>query len=1102
MRVHPSAKGTEVDAASVEPAREEEFTEAEDHDIITLRTHSVNEQPEEARPDSLTPGENEVGSTGTWACSVLPVKLEEQHALVEDVPVHEHHISVEHWECNGGEDSTEGADDPTAWKKDADGEYISPLDDEPLTVNRARGDSITYPGVVRLWDQAVKLAKQRRKKLLPPCPLDKKTKSRRALHRATPEWIGSRVGSSVGLYFKALQSLGRLFIVISMVYAPYLWLCVSNEQQQQSFTYGNFSYLAATTLGALLPSGSKLHSMEEEQILQLASVLDIVAILIALCGMLKLRRQQEKAIEAFDERVLTLSDYTAIVHVPLDEIASDELANEIADFFESYREREGKIKLSVERVCLGTTCNELIEMFSRRSRHTQQKRRNHALENATKGEKGERAKRVFKRKADNTSDAIVREWASISEEYRMTKAFVTFSTTEDMSLALNEFPESDLTFSYAFLYKRSRIFRPPDCELLPHHPRNRNGGRPAAWGDGFKMTASRATEANNVIWENLEYTRTTRAFATFSVSMLVTLLLVISFALLVGSSVLDRRLTPNVSAERSFGTEGKLECNALVGYNAAENVAPENVPTHALDYMKSQAFGPFEGAGCRQFVTLATYSPATNCLVDSNDTKMYTPADPPGLSSDKCRCEATFCYQIFCNRLGFNTALIQSPQIGQGNSTIDARSYCLEFHQSFGRRIVLRCLSALVSIIINMCLRYAVSWLAKLEKHPTMDSMQASIASKLTAMQVVNMMLISIVAYGKIPGVDSGLLKLGIFFGGEFHDFDQGWYSDTGTNLLLIVLLQSVGPQSMELGYSAYMWYRRKTESKKMRSQDDLDELHEPRPFQLAERAGQLNSFLFIAIALSGGMPLAAVATICYCYYAIYVDRLLLFKDCKEPESGGKVLDAITWSTMKWAIWLHSMLSMWMFGRAYLIAASSMEEQDEEVGAAADSGLQLEDRLVNSIAGPHALLFFALCFWLFAKPLVQPFVMLLRWCNCFKAAKAAQDNPPFEEAVQRQGRLDRISTVQGVERSSVSHPGVLPWRGPTSYAMVGDPRYRNVFAAKPSDIASEKIRELMNMLPDLQRHDREGFTVFDTREYDLRAPADEGAEDSADAAQK
>ena len=48
--------------------------------------------------------------------------------------------------------------------------------------------------------------------------------------------------------------------------------------------------------------------------------------------------------------------------------------------------------------------------------------------------------------------------------------------------------------------------------------------------------------------------------------------------------------------------------------------------------------------------------------------------------------------------------------------------------------------------------------------------------------------------------------------------------------------------------------------------------------------------------------------------------------------------------------------------------------------------------------------------------------------------------------------------------------------------MVEDERYRHVFQIQPSDIANDKIRELMKMLPELQRHDREGFTVFDTRE--------------------
>ena len=976
------------------------------------------------------------------------------------------------------------------WTRDADGNFISPTNDPPKTVMHYRlNDCVTYPGVIRSWEQAIRLAKSRRRKLLPPCPHNRE-RNRRKLSKANPEYIGSRVGASVGLYFQALQSLSLLFVAVSIFHLPYLAAAFAAENKAESFGDETFAKLSATTLGALLPPNATLLNISQKDMLQAVSVFDILAIVTMLFGVTKLTKRQEKALESFDERVLSLTDYTAMVSIPINELASPGLANEIADFFELYRTYEGNDPLSVERVCLGTMCNELIQMFARRTRQLRQKRRNHALENATRGELGERAKRWYKRRADNTSDAIVREWASITEEFRFTTAFVTFSTTEDKSIALNEFPNTDVSFTYTFLYKRNRKFRPPGVELRPHHARNIEGGRPLDWGDGFKVTVQRASESSNVIWENLEYTRTARCLATAGVSTIVTFMLLVSFALLVGSSVLDRQLVPSISAKSSL-KEGQLECYKLVGYNASLSEKTD-ISIEALEYMKSEKFGPFKGSECRDFMELSTYVPEdANCLESKGVEQNFQPGVPAEEQEDlvtrQCRCEATFCYQIYCDNLGFRASR-DDESIGSEREE-SARSYCSDYYRIAVQRKVLLVLSSIVAVAVNMGLRYAVSWLASKERHPTVDSVQASIASKLTAMQVINMMLISFVAYGKIPGVSDGLF--GVFFGGEFADFDQGWYAGTGTNLLLIVMLQSVGPQSFELTYSAYTWYVRKTQAKNMRLQDDLDELYEPRSFRLAERAGQLNSFLFIAISLSGGMPLCSLALVIYCGFAFAVDRFLLMKDCLVPESGGKLLDSITWRTMKWAVWLHCALSMWMFGRAYLINQSSTDEANDSVGAeATKDGLRLSDRLVNRVAGPHAIFFFIITSWLIGKPLLHPFVLLLRWCNCCRPAAAAQDNPTFQEAIQRQGRLTRVSTldpthqqqkVPSTRRVSDTEKE-LPWRGPTTYSMVEDERYRHVFQIQPSDIANDKIRELMKMLPELQRHDREGFTVFDTRE--------------------
>lgn len=279
-------------------------------------------------------------------------------------------------------------------------------------------------------------------------------------------------------------------------------------------------------------------------------------------------------------------------------------------------------------------------------------------------------------------------------------------------------------------------------------------------------------------------------------------------------------------------------------------------------------------------------------------------------------------------------------------------------------------------------------------------------------------------------------------------------------NLLVIALAQSVGPHLAEIAYSIMYWIQRKRKATKCKLQEELDALYQPRQFNLAERYGQLNSFLFIAVSISAGVPVTSFLVIVYGVVGFVVDRHLLMKDCKPPESGGTWLDRTTWRTLPWAVWLHEGLAMWMFGRASevdnLITETAGNIEESKAGR----------RLLSPIGLPHFIIFTLLTIYLFIWPLGKPLRMIGKsfftmWSG--QKQQYSSDMPTFTDAVSRQAMLSRRNSIHA-ETLSSSQKAVAPWRGPTSYSMIKDSRYNYIFRMKPSDIALSKMRGAQSSL--------------------------------------
>lgn len=544
----------------------------------------------------------------------------------------------------GGEEEEEGVQenetegvrddvDPTQSSKnwlDKEGDYIKPENDGPMKV-KFKWRTVRYRGVARSWSEALELAKKRREHLLPPCR--KGEDGRKKILQTSLDRIGRKVSGLLGLYFRTLRLQAILFLIVCLLHLPLIVFGIALEQKRNTFESTGVATLAQTTLGALLVEDYTLFGLSRVTIIRIASFLDVGAMLILILGGALARESQQKVFADFQERVLTLSDYTVMVEGLPSEHATPEYASEVAEHFESYPTLEGKQRRDVARVCFGTTCGYLINLFGKRGNLRTLRRRYAALENATKGEQGERLHRWYTRREQDVTDNIIREWASIADEYRTTVAFVTFETADEVALCCSDYPSRKYP-GWTWTVPRTRLFRGAGAEKWSPNA-GENGERPSSWGHGFALRVTQAPEPGNVVWENLEHTVASRCRALTLIGVAVGLLLLLSFGLLVGSAVVDNQLVPAVDVKESR-TQGSLNCTRTFSLDPTGDL--DEMPVSALDAVDKVRFDPFDGSVCRDFTETAIFD--GDCDLTRDDGVDALKAE------DVCRCEASFCYQV------------------------------------------------------------------------------------------------------------------------------------------------------------------------------------------------------------------------------------------------------------------------------------------------------------------------------------------------------------------------------------------------------------------------------------------------------------------------
>lgn len=140
-----------------------------------------------------------------------------------------------------------------------------------------------------------------------------------------------------------------------------------------------------------------------------------------------------------------------------------------------------------------------------------------------------------------------------------------------------------------------------------------------------------------------------------------------------------------------------------------------------------------------------------------------------------------------------------------------------------------------------------------------------SVSAQIFVADLFNTAFVMLIVYGLISGYPAGLFRIPFLFNGQLPDFTKPWYSSVGATLCQTMALKAAVAHLKKplLFWAGRAWTRLARGA--AATQERLSALHARPPFRLAERYGELHSFLFITVVFSPGLPILVWFFVAYC---------------------------------------------------------------------------------------------------------------------------------------------------------------------------------------------------------------------------------------------
>jgi len=263
-----------------------------------------------------------------------------------------------------------------------------------------------------------------------------------------------------------------------------------------------------------------------------------------------------------------------------------------------------------------------------------------------------------------------------------------------------------------------------------------------------------------------------------------------------------------------------------------------------------------------------------------------------------------------------------SLSLSQIFSSTKLLNTCSSYLKARSLQITMSVLSGVCIAIINFIIKQIYILLAKFQRYETLSKESRTTIVKYFLSLFINTALIPILANSNIYGFELSERLVQLFINDTNglirstfpNDFNQSWYSQVGGKIMTTMIIAVLSPHLINVMIIPCMRCLRKRKSKKIVFQKDLNHVFTPPEFKISFNCGIALNILFVSLTFSAGMPLLYITGFASFFMINICEKYIVARNCKKPPSYDDKLNQIMISYMPFALFLHCVVAIWMFG--------------------------------------------------------------------------------------------------------------------------------------------------------------------------------------------
>jgi hypothetical protein len=535
------------------------------------------------------------------------------------------------------------------------------------------------------------------------------------------------------------------------------------------------------------------------------------------------------------------------------------------------------------------------------------------------------------------------EAQQVIPEADVVAGFITFEYCESMKRCVAD-------YSYYNSFPRRLFFYPSKFKFR-----------------GKKIKVEKAPDPDEIIWEHLEVSGISKRFRRFGTSVVSGILIIISFAAILQSSIYKGVFAARIPAAdlcsrgipSLFGAYGNVtdysdfkferpvsdstedfdsQCNAINGGSFYAVYSTEGDPTNPVTSYDFQACNS-SAINPEYFYDARSASNAVaGGLCPNYGQKVFCPCISK-TSRSTCQtlaCSGTgtnaVCENFAANALSscycqqklnaiLTSGIAKAVTYIRSTATSTRADSCSVFFTDYSTAQGVSYGTILVSITANTILIYLTKWLTTFEAHVSTNRENAQLMIKTFIFTYVNMAFTVLIAFGRISDMPDAL-KVIYIFQGQYTDFSSDWYTSTGVYFLTSFLITSAVDIAKKVfaffivipikRICIYPFIRRQS-SHSVVLQYELDQLQIGPLFHLSQKNAHFLSMLFFAMTYAAGLPMLMPMAFVTLSVLFQVDRLLLLRFNQKPPLVGDGMMQIIMKILPFAAIIRLAFACWMF---------------------------------------------------------------------------------------------------------------------------------------------------------------------------------------------